>query len=1050
MSRVKKALRKAAEPVRRWMAEPDPEAGTSAVDLLVASPLFDDAWYSTCADRPMIRREAVEHYLAGNRRTGISPHPLFAPVYAAGKLGLNVAKYLAEDSPLDDALVVYVRDRRYAVPVHPLFDVEAYLAENPAAAEHPHGPLGHYRETGAAAGARVNGWYEPDPQREPTGLEGRVHRAALGWVERRRTDLTIWGPPKAPAITDAQAAPVVSEKIGTTTVVLVAEHPEADLDRSVQSVLEQTTTTWELLVVGVRDALDAAVLPEDPRIRVVGSAATPWAARNLALAEASGTHVAWMTAGDAWFPGRLSSVHRALLDSGSSWAHDCARTSRGKLPPRSASRPITREALLGGAVGNLGTVISTVELARRDGGFDESLRGAQTIDFLLRLCDDADPGFAHRVGVRMQLARNKALTPHPHDQGWVDFENLTSASDVVINDRLVDWDGLAARQVRDDLVSVLIPTYEDWEMTELAVRRVVEARTPGTEVEIVVIDNGCSQVPSTILDTLPDQYDGVRVVQTVVNYGFALGNNIGLNVAHGATVVFLNNDTEVDPGWLAPLVDALADPEVLGAQSLLIYPDGTIQSAGVVFPRGNGLAHVLLQHFPVEDAVGLEHEPLHALTGAALAMRFSDVVALRGFDPVFRNGMEDIDICLRLEASRPGRFVTLPASRVVHHESKTPGRFAKYAENRQVLLERWAGRLPEDDVEAWGRRGFEVTGHRFAHGGIPDRRLLVAEPILAQGPRVQVSEGVPRLRWAIKNPAPSGPRGEAWGDTHFGAQLADALRRLGQHVAVDRRGSFGRSSEHLDDVTVLLRGLIPYRPLLDRVNLLWLISHPDMMERTEHIGWDRVYVASTTFADRIAREWGAPATSLLQATDPAVFHPDLAQPDTGDQVLFIGNSRGQGRPLVMAAVEQGLPLRVYGAGWEDLIPAEYIAGTFVPNDQVGAAYRSARVVLNDHWEDMARDGFLSNRLFDAVGAGARVISDHVPGLTDVFGDAVQVVRSPEELAAVVNAPDLDALFGDDQVRRSRAAALAAEHSFDHRARIMLDDALRIRSERGFR
>lgn len=836
--------------------------------------------------------------------------------------------------------------------------------------------------------------------------------------------------------------------------MLVVENPAADVARSVASVLAQTTTDWELLVVTVGAPLaDPDAIGSDPRIRVLpGIATTAWAARNQGLGLAQGRYVAWMSAGDRWSPGRLSALHHALLDSGSTWAHDGAQTERAGQPPRPASRRMSRDQLLAGTAGELSTVIVATEAARGVGGFDESLPGGQALEFLLQLSAGSECGFAPGLGVSMQLGKNRGWRPHVSERPWVDPDRLASASDVVLNRHLVDWPALAARPVEDDLVSVLIPTYEDWEMTELAVRRVVEARghDTGPRVEVVVIDNGCGVAPATILSTLPHRYDGVRVVHTVVNHGFALGNNIGLNHAHGATIVFLNNDTEVDPGWLGPLVEPLRDPAVLGSQSLLIYPDGTIQSAGVVFPRGGGLPHVLLQNFPVEDAEGLEAQPLHALTGAALAMRFSDVVALRGFDPIFRNGMEDVDICLRLAQSRAGRFVVVPGSRVVHHESKTPGRFSKYVANRKVLLDRWTGRLPEDDVEAWGGRGFEVTGHRFSHGGIPDRRLRVAEPVLTRRPRLEVTEGTPVLRWAIKNPAPSGPKGDVWGDTPFAGQLARALRNLGQEVVVDRRGAFERPSESLDDVVLLLRGLGRYTPLLDRVNLTWLISHPDLVERSDHHGWDRIYVASAPFAERMAREWGAPAVALPQATDPAVFHPGLAEPDTGEQVLFIGNSRRQARPLVMAAVEKELPLRVYGADWEDLIPAKYIAGQFLPNDRVGAAYRAAGFVLNDHWADMARDGFLSNRLFDAVAAGARVISDAVPGLGEVFGDAVQVVTTADELAAVVSAPDPDRLFGDDDARRARAADVAAHHSFDVRARTMLEDAVRIRAERGFR
>ena len=51
---------------------------------------------------------------------------------------------------------------------------------------------------------------------------------------------------------------------------------------------------------------------------------------------------------------------------------------------------------------------------------------------------------------------------------------------------------------------------------------------------------------------------------------------------------------------------------------------------------------------------------LHALTGAALAVRFTDLVRPSGFDPVFRNGMEDVDLCLRLARQRTGHFVVRP------------------------------------------------------------------------------------------------------------------------------------------------------------------------------------------------------------------------------------------------------------------------------------------------------------------------------------------------------------------------------------------------------
>jgi hypothetical protein len=534
-------------------------------------------------------------------------------------------------------------------------------------------------------------------------------------------------------------------------------------------------------------------------------------------------------------------------------------------------------------------------------------------------------------------------------------------------------------------------------------------------------------------------------VRSPVNRGFALGNNLGLVAAHGATVVFLNNDTEVQAGWLAPLLDALEDPDVLGAQSLLVYPTGSVQSAGVVFPRGGGIPHVLLQGFPTEDAAGLEDEPLHALTGAALAMRHRDVVDLHGFDPVFRNGMEDVDICLRLAESRPGRFVVRPESRVVHHESRSPGRFSHALVNRQVLVDRWAGRLPEDDVEAWRSRGFEVVGHEIENAVSRDQRLCVAQPVLTHV-RV-VHEGRPSLRWAIKTAAPFGPTTEMWGDTHFARQLASALRDLGQEVVIDHRGEHERRSGRHDDVVVLLRGLALSTPLLDRVNLLWLISHPELVTPSEPLGWDRVYVASVPHAAYLSQLWGREAVPLLQATDPSSFHPDRAAPDTGHRLLFVGNSRKQERPLVTAAAGADLPLSVFGNEWTGRLDERFIRGRYVPNAELGAAYRAAGFVLNDHWPEMATQGFLSNRLFDAVASGARVITDDAAGLRSVFGDSVQVARTPGELVDLVTSPDPDAVFGDDERRREQARVVAEQHSFAARARVLLEDAREIRAAR---
>jgi spore maturation protein CgeB len=108
------------------------------------------------------------------------------------------------------------------------------------------------------------------------------------------------------------------------------------------------------------------------------------------------------------------------------------------------------------------------------------------------------------------------------------------------------------------------------------------------------------------------------------------------------------------------------------------------------------------------------------------------------------------------------------------------------------------------------------------------------------------------------------------------------------------------------------------------------------------------------------------------------------------------------------------------------------------------------VVLNDHHDDMRSEGFVSNRLFDAVASGARVITDPIldaAGLAELFGPAVQVYETPGDLARLATLPDPDAVFGDETVRRAAADRIRREHSFAARAARLIEVAHEARAAR---
>ncbi len=304
-----------------------------------------------------------------------------------------------------------------------------------------------------------------------------------------------------------------------------------------------------------------------------------------------------------------------------------------------------------------------------------------------------------------------------------------------------------------------------------------------------------------------------------------------------------------------------------------------------------------------------------------------------------------------------------------------------------------------------------------------------------------------RLRFAIKVPAPAWDTVQEWGDYHFARALQRALVRAGHGVRIDILPEWYRDEGFGDDVVLVLRGLSVYEPRPDHINLMWNISHPDKVTDAEYEGYDHVFVASQRWAGQLSARLRVPVTALLQCTDPTIFYPDPDETVPAHEVLFVGNSRRQFRPIVRDALKAGLPLSVYGTRWEKLIPGAALRGEHVPNERLRTYYSRCQVLLNDHWPGMREQGFLSNRLFDAAACGAAVLSDTVEGLGDVFGEAVATYDdTPAGLKARVG--ELLSDPGRLAARREEARArILAGHTFDHRAQTILEVARALDAER---
>lgn len=256
--------------------------------------------------------------------------------------------------------------------------------------------------------------------------------------------------------------------------------------------------------------------------------------------------------------------------------------------------------------------------------------------------------------------------------------------------------------------SMVVPVHGRAGLTERCLRLVL-ADLP-TDCETIVVDDASEDRTPRMLDGFGKAIHALRLER---NAGFAAACNAGAAVARGEYLVFLNNDTEPQPGWLAALLRcAAAHPEAAVVGAKLLHPAGTVQHAGVVFGQ-DGYPHNLYAGFPAGHPAPNRERRLQAVTGACMLVRREAFERVGGFDEGFLNSMEDVDLCLRLgEAGEEVRYA--PAAVVTHLESATRGR-GDFEPSVARYRERWRERVHRDDLEIYAADGLIEVEYPGAH-----------------------------------------------------------------------------------------------------------------------------------------------------------------------------------------------------------------------------------------------------------------------------------------------------------------------------------------------
>lgn len=241
--------------------------------------------------------------------------------------------------------------------------------------------------------------------------------------------------------------------------------------------------------------------------------------------------------------------------------------------------------------------------------------------------------------------------------------------------------------------SIIVLTFNGLKLNKKCINSIL--KNTERDFEVIVIDNASSDGTVDYLKSLDDPR--VNVIYNKNNIGFAKGNNQGSREAMGEVIVFLNNDTEVTKNWLRPLWDALDSKNVGIAGPKLLYPDGKIQHAGVVFSH-KGMPRHIYRRFDSDFPPANKEREFQSVTGACLAIKKELFERVNGFDEEYINGLEDVDLCFKVRELGL-KVMYCPESVVIHHESVSKDRFKHLYRNIEYYQKKWPNiRADEDDV----------------------------------------------------------------------------------------------------------------------------------------------------------------------------------------------------------------------------------------------------------------------------------------------------------------------------------------------------------------
>jgi GT2 family glycosyltransferase len=257
-------------------------------------------------------------------------------------------------------------------------------------------------------------------------------------------------------------------------------------------------------------------------------------------------------------------------------------------------------------------------------------------------------------------------------------------------------------------VIAIVPTRDRLDLLQVCLQGLLK-KTDYPNLEILVVDNDSKEaITLNWLTELDHQESRVRILQYPGDFNYSLINNQAVQATDSELILLLNNDIRVlTPDWLQQMVATIALPRVGAVGAKLLYPDGSLQHAGVILGLG---PDEIAGHDGIRTSVdqlkpfGAYHllRQTSAVTAACIIISrtaWEDVGGLTSSLPIAFN---DVDFCLKLRVAgwqiawNPNAFLEHQESATRGHDEWDHSKRARLRQDADQMRQRWGKMLQND------------------------------------------------------------------------------------------------------------------------------------------------------------------------------------------------------------------------------------------------------------------------------------------------------------------------------------------------------------------